>query len=116
MLIYGYLETISDSFLYFSSKMGKDQLYPPNTKPFPKNRLFTQYAKYPESECSRTVEEMVQGTSIHCVLFVTTAFGLGFHCNDISNSYTHWGIILNGKYCQKVGRAGRNGLPARANI
>ena len=38
-LIYGSLETISDCFLYFSTKMGKDQFYPPNAEPLAKNRL-----------------------------------------------------------------------------
>lgn len=58
---------------------------------------------------------MVQGTSIHCVLFVTTAFGLGFDCNGIQ-TVVHIGVSYSmEKYCQKVGRAGRNGLPATAN-
>ena len=83
-LIYGSLETISDCFLYFSTKMGKDQFYPANAEPLATNRLFTQYhAQYPESERSRIVEELVQGTSTHRVLFVTIAFGLGIDCNDI---------------------------------
>lgn len=44
---------------------------------------------------------MVQGTSIHCVLFVTTAFGLGFDCNGIQ-TVVHIGVSYSmEKYCQK---------------
>ena len=116
-LIYGSLETISDCFLYFSTKMGKDQFYPANAEPLATNRLFTQYhAQYPESERSRIVEELVQGTSTHRVLFVTIAFGLGIDCNDIRR-VVHIGVPYSMEdYCQEVGRAGRDGLPARADI
>ena len=38
-LIYGSLETISDCFLYLSTKKGKDQFYVPNAEPLGKNRL-----------------------------------------------------------------------------
>ena len=38
-LIYGSLETISDCFLYFSTKKGEDQFYLPNAEPLAKNRL-----------------------------------------------------------------------------
>ncbi|CAH3124769.1 unnamed protein product, partial [Porites lobata] len=82
-----------------------------------KKVLFTQYhAQYPESERSRIVEELVQGTSTHRVLFVTIAFGLGIDCNDIRR-VVHIGVPYSMEdYCQEVGRAGRDGLPARADI
>ena len=90
---------------------------PINAEPLAKNRLFTQYhAQYPESERSRIVEELVQGTSTHRVLFVTIAFGLGIDCNDIRR-VVHIGVPYSMEdYCQEVGRAGRDGLPARADI
>ena len=42
-LIYGSLETISDCFLYFSTKKGKDQFYPPPPpvlNPWPKTDCY----------------------------------------------------------------------------
>ena len=116
-LIYGSLETIADSFLYFTSHMGKDQYYPSAAEPCAKNRLFTQYhAQYPEYERNRIIEELVKGTSTHRVLFVTVAFGLGIDCNNIGR-VVHIGVPYSmEEYCQEVGTAGRDGLPARADI
>ena len=116
-LIYGNLETISECFLYFSENMGKDQYYPANAEPLAKNRLFSQYhAQYPEHERARIIEELVKGTSTHRVLFVTIAFGLGIDCNDIRR-IIHIGVPYTMEdYYQEVGRAGRDGLPARADI
>ena len=116
-LIYGNLETIAECFIYFSNSMGKEQYYPPTAEPLAKNRLFTQYhAQYPEHERNRIVEEMVKGTSTHRILLVTIAFGLGIDCNDI-RKIIHIGVPYTMEdYCQEVGRAGRDRLPARADI
>ena len=116
-LIYGNLETISERFVFFSNSMGKDQYYPSTALPLAKNRLFSQYhAQYPEHERNRIVEELVKGTCIHRVRFVTIAFGLGIDCNNIRR-VIHIGVPYTMEdYCQEVGRAGRDGLPARADI
>lgn len=97
--------------------MGKDQYYPSTALPFAKNRLFSQYhAQYPEHERNRIVEELVKRTCILRVLFVTIAFGLGINCNNIRR-VIHIGVPYTMEdYCQEVGRAGRDGLPARADI
>ena len=57
----------------------------------------------------------MKGTSTHHVLFVTIAFGLGIDCNNI-RQIVHIGVPYTmEEYCQEVGRAGRDGLPARAD-
>ena len=116
-LIYGNLETIAECFLYFSNNMGKDQYHPSAAKPLAKNRLFSQYhAEYPDHERNRIVEELVKGTCMHRILFVTIAFGLGIDCNNIRR-VIHIGVPYTMEdYCQEVGRAGRDGLPARADL
>lgn len=116
-LIYGNLETILDCFLYFAKEMGKEQYFPASAEPLAKNRLFSQYhAQYPEHERKRIVDELVNGTSNHRVLFVTVAFGIGIDCNNI-HRIIHIGVPYTmEEYCQEVGRAGRDGLPARADI
>ena len=49
-----------------------------------KNRLFSQYhAQYPEHERKRIVDELVNGTSNHRVLFVTVSCGICIDCNNI---------------------------------
>ena len=115
-LIYGNLETIS-CFLYFSKEMGKEQYLPTSAEPLAKNLLFSQYhAQYPEHERKRIVDELVNGTSNHRVLLVTVAFGIGIDCNNIRR-VVHIGVPYTmEEYCQEVGRAGRDGLPARADI
>ena len=116
-LIYGNLETISDCFLYFAKEMGKEQYFPTSAEPLARNRLFSQYhAQYPEHERKRIVDELVNGTSNHRVLFVTVAFGIGIDCNNIRR-IVHIGVPYTmEEYCQEVGRAGRDGLPAKADI
>ena len=62
------------------------------------------------------MEELVQGTSTHHVLFVTTAFELGIDCNAIRR-VVHIGESYSmDDYCPEVGKAGRDGLPAGADI
>ena len=116
-LIYGNLETISDCFLFFAKEMAKEQYFPSSAEPLAKNRLFSQYhAQYPEHQRKKIVDELVNGTSNHRVLFVTVAFGIGIDCNNIRR-IVHIGVPYTmEEYCQEVGRAGRDGLPARADI
>ena len=62
------------------------------------------------------MEELVQGTSTHHVLFVTIAFELGIDCNDIRR-VVHIGVPYSiDDYCPEVDKAGRDGLPAGADI
>ena len=116
-LIYGNLETIAECFVFFSNSMDKDQYYPSTALALAKNRLFSQYhARYPEHERNRIVEELVKRTCIHRVLFVTIAFGLDIDCHNIRR-VIHIGVPFTMEdYCQEVGRAGRDALPARADI
>ena len=73
-LIYGNLVTSPKCFLYLSNSTGKDQYYPSTALPLAKNRLFSQlHAQYPEHEQNLIVEELVKGTCIHYILFVTIA-------------------------------------------
>jgi len=116
-LIYGKLETISDCFLRFTEETGKEQYFLTSAEPLAKNRLFNQYhAQYPEHDRKRIVDELVNGTLTHRVLFVTVAFGIVIDCNTIRKiPVVHIGVPYTmEEYCQEVRRAGRDGLPARA--
>ena len=47
---------------------------------------------------------------------MTVSFGIGIDCNNIRR-IVHIGVPYTMEdYCQEVGRAGRDGLPARADI
>lgn len=98
--------------------MDKEQYHSSSANPVAKNRLFTQYhTQYPEDERKWIVHKLVNGTSNHCELFVTVAFGMGIDCNTICRIIVHTGVPYTmEEYCQEVGRADRDGLPAMADI
>ena len=63
-LIYGSLETIADSFLYFTSHKGKDQYYPSSAEPCSKNRLFTQLTT-PSTRNTKETESLRSWSRVH---------------------------------------------------
>ncbi len=116
-IVYGSLETISSCYLYFSTHLGSEQYEPLGAENVACNRLFTQFhAQYPEHERERIVDGLVQGKSKIRVIFATVAFGIGL---DISNirQVVHIGVPYTmEEYFQEAGRAGRDGLPAKAHV
>ena len=116
-LVYGTLEVVSESYLYFSMKLGHKLYYPLGSKHIAANRLFIQYhAQYPEHERNRIVDGLLSGNSVLRILFVTVAFGIGIDLNNIRR-VIHIGVPYSmEEYFQEIGRAGREGHPASATL
>ena len=116
-IVYGSLETISSCYLYFSSYLGSEQYEPLGAESLAQNRLFSQFhAQYPEHERQRIVDGLVQGNSKIRVIFAIVAFGIGIDIPNI-RQIVHIGVPYTmEEYFQEAGRAGRDGLPAKAHV
>lgn len=116
-IVYGSLETISCCYLYFSCNLGSEQYEPLGAENLARNRLFSQFhAQYPEYERQRIVDGLVQGNSKIRVIFATVAFGIGIDIPNI-RQIVHIGVPYTmEEYFQEAGRAGRDGLPAKAHV
>ena len=116
-IVYGSLETISSFYSYFSNQLRHEQYEPLGAENLARNSLFSQFhAQYREHERQRIVDKLVQGNSKIRVIFATVAFGIGL---DISNirQILHIGVPYTmEEYFQEAGRAGRDGLPAKAHV
>ena len=80
-------------------------------------RLLTQFhAQYPEHERQRIVDELVQGKSKLRIIFATVAFCIGLDIKNI-RQVIHIGLpYAMDQYCQEAGRAGRDGVSAKAHV
>ena len=116
-IINGTLETISSCYEYFSSHLQEVQYEPVGAPKLAQYRLFTQFhAQYPEHERQRIVDELVQGKSKLRIIFATVAFGIGLDIKNI-RQVNHIGLPYSmEEYFQEAGRAGRDGLSAKAHV
>ena len=116
-LIYGSLATISNCYSITSRMLGPLQYEPIGSCTVAANRMFTMFhAQYPDHERQRIVTELVAGTSIIRLLFVTVAFGIGIDVQNIRR-VIHIGVPHTmEEFFQEAGRCGRDGLPASSTV
>ena len=78
--------------------------------------LILYFEQYPEHEQQRIVDELVQGKSKLRIIFATVTFGIGLDIRNI-RQVIHIGVPYTmEEFFQEAGRAGRDGLPAKAHI
>ena len=107
----------SDLYIALTRKLGEDMTDPPGYPNLSEYRLFDMFSSVHTSEKKEQVISSFLGTGMKLRLIIaTSAFGLGIDCSDIRQIF-HWGLPSNmEEYVQETGRAGRDGLDAKATL
>ncbi len=108
----------SNLYIALMRKLGEEVTDPPGYPNLSEHRLIDMFSSVQTSEKKEQVMSSFLGIGMKKLrlIIATSAFGLGIDCSDIRHIF-HWGLPSNmEEYVQETGRAGRDGLDARATL
>lgn len=109
------LRDCSEIFASIKRKLGPNITEPPGLPNIPELRLVTVFTAVSKNDLRETIlQEFCKSNSVLRVVVASSAFGMGVNIPDIA-CVINWGLPPTLEdLVQQTGRAGRNGLPAKA--
>jgi ATP-dependent DNA helicase RecQ len=104
----------ADLYLFFENQLGFNFTEPPGAPSLPKYRLFDMFTSCTDADVKDDIIKLFTKSSNLRIVCATVAFGMGINCPDV-RKVIHVGAPEDiESYIQETGRAGRDGLPAKA--
>lgn len=114
-LLYTTDSVISFAYAFVSKVMGNEQYY--NGVESYKNRLFGQYHQvYSQKVKEHIVSQLGNPNCTIRLVFATVSLGMGLNAPHVRHVIHYKPPRSIEKYFQETGRAGRDGLPAKATL
>ena len=103
-------------YLYFKARLGSESTEPIGVVDIARFRLVDMFTACTISSVKESILRMFCEDSVLRIVVATVAFGMGLDCPNVRH-IVHWGAPCDvEQYVQETGRAGRDGLPAKASL